>query len=121
MGRGLQTGSAPVSSAIMPMSFLQIPEGKCTATIYGFIRDNCHQHLDASKTVGYRAELLSNMPLCFYIVKQHVLALKNIVEIIKEAIRDHPDWQMDGQVETSVGMASKGIEPLKKKPRTNGF
>ncbi|KAI8920578.1 hypothetical protein BC831DRAFT_515442 [Entophlyctis helioformis] len=54
----------------MPMSFLQIPEGKYTATIYGFIRENCHQHLDASK--------------------MYVPALKSITEIIKEGIRDHP-------------------------------
>ncbi|KAI8924341.1 hypothetical protein BC831DRAFT_501229 [Entophlyctis helioformis] len=62
----------------------------------------CAKYLDASKMVGYRAELSYNMALCFYMMKQYVPALKNIAEIIEKGIRDHP--------ELSVGMATEGIE-----------
>jgi tetratricopeptide repeat protein 30 len=51
---------------------------------------------------GYRPDLLYNVALCYYQMKQYSAALKHIGDIIEKGIREHP--------ELSVGMTTEGIE-----------
>ncbi|KAI9203537.1 uncharacterized protein BJ171DRAFT_623875 [Polychytrium aggregatum] len=51
----------------------------------------CLKYSDASKILGYQAELSYNIALCHYQLKQYVPALKYIADIIEKGIRDHPD------------------------------
>ncbi|KAJ8325433.1 Tetratricopeptide repeat protein 30A [Batrachochytrium dendrobatidis] len=62
----------------------------------------CIKYTEASKIVGYNAEILYNIALCHYMIKQYVHALKHIAEIIEKGIREHP--------ELGVGMATEGID-----------
>nr|KAJ3418848.1 Tetratricopeptide repeat protein 30A [Polyrhizophydium stewartii] len=50
----------------------------------------CAKYAEASKVLGYKAELSYNVALCYYMTKQYVPALKNIAEIIEKGIREHP-------------------------------
>eukprot|EP00842_Homolaphlyctis_polyrhiza_P003663 jgi/Hompol1/4298/HPOL_003574-RA len=76
-----------------------IPETTANEAKY---EEACAKYAEASKVVGYRAELAYNMALCYYMMKQYVPALKNIAEIIEKGIREHP--------ELGVGMATEGID-----------
>ncbi len=59
-------------------------------------------YTQASKIVGYRADLVYHTALCYYLTKEYGQSLKRIGEIIERGIRDHP--------ELNVGMATEGIE-----------
>jgi tetratricopeptide repeat protein 30 len=62
----------------------------------------CEIYSEASKIVGFRAELAYDIALCFYMQKQFTAALKNIAEIIERGIRDHP--------ELGIGVAIDGLD-----------
>lgn len=67
----------------------------------------CLLYSEASKIVGFRAELNYDISLCYYMLKQYEPALKNIADIIERGIRDHPDLGvgagLDGVDIRSVG------------------
>ncbi|KAJ1342444.1 hypothetical protein BSLG_002989 [Batrachochytrium salamandrivorans] len=62
----------------------------------------CAKYTEATKIVGYNAEISYNIALCYFMRKQFVAALKCIAEIIEKGIREYP--------ELSVGMATEGID-----------
>eukprot|EP00039_Didymoeca_costata_P001058 m.49308 g.49308 ORF g.49308 m.49308 type:complete len:656 (+) comp10609_c0_seq3:202-2169(+) len=51
---------------------------------------------------GFKADVVYNIALCHYSLKQYPVALKFIADIIERGIREHP--------ELNVGMATEGIE-----------
>ena len=60
------------------------------------------QFTEANTIVGGRAQLVYNIALCHYRLKQYVPALKFLAEIIERGIKTHP--------ELNVGMTTEGIE-----------
>ena len=56
----------------------------------GKYEDACAKYMDAIKVCGYSADLSYNIALCYYMLKQYVLSLKYIADIIERGIRDHP-------------------------------
>eukprot|EP01025_Chloroclados_australasicus_P031802 TRINITY_DN3218_c0_g3_i1.p1 TRINITY_DN3218_c0_g3~~TRINITY_DN3218_c0_g3_i1.p1 ORF type:complete len:225 (-),score=21.59 TRINITY_DN3218_c0_g3_i1:131-805(-) len=52
--------------------------------------------------VGFKADLVHNIALCHYRMKQYGAALKNIAEIIEKGVREHP--------ELGIGSSSEGME-----------
>ncbi|KAK4025995.1 hypothetical protein OUZ56_015024 [Daphnia magna] len=51
---------------------------------------------------GFEPQLLYNVAVCHYKMKEYAPAIKSIADIIERGIRDHP--------ELSVGMATEGLE-----------
>ena len=51
---------------------------------------------------GFEPQLLYNVAICHYKMKEYAPAIKSIADIIERGIRDHP--------ELSVGMATEGLE-----------
>jgi tetratricopeptide repeat protein 30 len=74
----------------------------CLLLKEGNIEEAYEKYSEASRIVGFRADLVYGGALCHYMLKNYVGALKEIAEIIERGIRDHP--------ELSVGMATEGIE-----------
>jgi tetratricopeptide repeat protein 30 len=62
----------------------------------------CGMYMQVSKIVGFRADLVYNTALCFYMMKEYARALRYIAEIIEKGIREHP--------ELSVGMTTEDID-----------
>ncbi|XP_069762887.1 intraflagellar transport protein 70A isoform X2 [Narcine bancroftii] len=62
----------------------------------------CKKYTTAMQIVGYKPDLIYNIALCYYSMKQYAPALKYIAEIIERGIREHP--------ELSVGMTTEGID-----------
>ena len=60
------------------------------------------KYTEISKIIGYCPDVVYNTALCNYMLKNYMVALKHIAEVIEKGIRDYP--------ELSVGMASEGVE-----------
>jgi tetratricopeptide repeat protein 30 len=62
----------------------------------------CAKYMDAMKQSGFAPDLSYYISLCYYMMKQYVMALKYLADIIERGIRDHP--------ELNVGMATEGLD-----------
>eukprot|EP01023_Acetabularia_acetabulum_P034821 TRINITY_DN32736_c0_g1_i1.p1 TRINITY_DN32736_c0_g1~~TRINITY_DN32736_c0_g1_i1.p1 ORF type:complete len:384 (+),score=57.36 TRINITY_DN32736_c0_g1_i1:51-1154(+) len=56
----------------------------------------------ATGMIGFKPDLIHNIALCYYRMKQYGAALKNIAEIIEKGVREHP--------ELGIGSSSEGME-----------
>ena len=54
------------------------------------MEEACKLYSEASKIVGFRADLVYHTALCYYILKDYGQSLKRIADIIERGIREHP-------------------------------
>ena len=48
------------------------------------------KYVEASKIIGFSADVTYSIALCYYMQRQYVSALKNIADIVEKGIREHP-------------------------------
>ena len=46
--------------------------------------------MEASNIVGFRADLVYNTALCFYLLKDYGQSLNRVADIVERGIREHP-------------------------------
>ena len=79
----------------------------CTINSYSVLKEEDYSRAltkfqSAVHVSGFEPQLLYNVAICHYKMKEYAPAIKSIADIIERGIRDHP--------ELSVGMATEGLE-----------